>query len=323
MISAGGTNSTLAFDAGEAADLLVVTLSHEKSAGTYSVSYGGMSLSAAVLGGSADIWYLDLTTNSYAGGASNLVINYTGIATVNGVGIGAISVTSGGLPLGLHATATGANGSNAVSLTTSVSNTFNVASFNANGSGAVSVNAPLIAIYENGNIGSARGAAGFATSVPAGVHSYSWATGEPRLVVAAAFVVQNFSSWIAIHPGVGTQTGLGDDPDGDGNKNGVENFYGTSPAVSSQGLIARTASGNTFTFTHPRNATPAGDLVAAYRWSKDLVTFHADGATDSGGTKVDFVAQPDTPTPGITTVTATVTGTAVNKLFVIVQVTQN
>jgi hypothetical protein len=276
-----------------------------------------------VLGGSADIWYLDLTTTNYAGGTANLVVDYTGVASVNGVGIGAVSVTSGGLPLGLHATAMGTTSSNTVSLTTSVSNALNVASFNANGSGTVSVNAPLTAIYENGDIGSARGAAGFATGVPAGVHSYSWTTGEPRRVVAAAFVVRNFSSWIALHPGVGAQTGLGDDPDGDGNENGVENFFGTSPTVSSQGLVAGAASGNTFTFTHPRNASAAGDLVAAYRWSKDLVTFHADGATDGAGTKVDFTSQPDTPTSGITTVTATVTGTAINKVFVIVQVTQN
>jgi len=324
----GGGTSTLSFDAGATADLLVVALSHEKSGGAYSVSYGGISMSSAVLGGSADIWYLDLTTNSYAGGATNLVVDYAGITTVNGVGIAAVSVTSGGQPLGLHSTATGTNGSNAVSLTTSVSNTFNVASFNANGSGAVSVDPPLTPIYANGNIGSSRGAAGFEAIVPAGIHDYSWTTGEPRRVVAAAFVVQstagnNYSNWIALHPAVGAQNGLGDDPDGDGNKNGVENFFGTPPETFSQGLIAGAASGNTFTFTHPRNASPAADLVAAYRWSKDLVTFHADGATDSDGTKVDFTTQPDTPTPGITTVTATVTGTAVNKLLVIVQVTQN
>ena len=318
----GGGASTLPFDAGATADLLVVALSHEKSGGTYSVSYGGVSLSSAVLGGPADIWYLDLTTTSYAGGAANLVVNYTGTTTVNGVGIGVVSVTSGGLPLALHSTAMGVTGANTVSLTTSLSHTLNVVSFNANGSGAVSVDAPLTSIYANGDIGSARGAAGFETGVPAGVHGYSWTTGEARKAVAAAFVVQNFSNWIALYPGVGTQTGLGDDPDGDGHKNGVENFFGTSPSAFSQGLVARTANGNTFTFTHPRNPTPASDLAAAYRWSKDLVTSQAAGATDNAGTKVAFTTQPDTPAPGMTTVTATVTGTQTNRLFVIVQVTE-
>jgi hypothetical protein len=317
----GGGTATLSFDAGASADLLVVALSHEKGSGAYAVSYGGMSLSAAVLGGSADIWYLDLTTNSYAGGATNLVVNYAGITTVNGVGIAAVSATSGGLPLGLHATATGANGSANVSLTTSNNNAFTVASFNANGSGTVSVNAPLTPIYQSADIGSARGAAGFATGVPAGTHSYSWTTGEPRQVVAAAFVVRNFSSWIS-NPAFGLAPAdqeLFDDPDGDGIDNGVESFFGTNPGTFTQGLAAGIRSGNTFTFTHPQG-TPAADLTANYRWSTDFATFHLGGAT-SGGTTVNFTTQANTPSPGFTRVTATATGTLPGRLFVDVKVT--
>jgi hypothetical protein len=78
----------------------------------------------------------------------------------------------------------------------------------------------------------------------------------------------------------------------------------------------------TFTFTHPQG-TLAGDLTAAYQWSKDLQSFNADGVTDGGGTQVDFSVQLDTPVAGTTTVTATVTGTAASKLFVGVKVTQN
>jgi len=37
---------------------------------------------------------------------------------------------------------------------------------------------------------------------------------------------------------------------------------------------------------HPQNATPASDVTAAYRWSKDLATFNASGATDGDGTTV-------------------------------------
>ena len=85
--------------------------------------------------------------------------------------------------------------------------------------------------------------------------------------------------------------------------------------------------GASFTFNHPQNAEPADDLTAAYRWSTDLVIYQASGATDGDGTRVDFVAQQDSPTPGITpgitTVTATVTGTAVDALFLRVEVSRN
>jgi len=130
-----------------------------------------------------------------------------------------------------------------------------------------------------------------------------------------------FANWISGF-NVGAQTGLDDDPDGDGNDSGVENFFGTAPDAFSQGLISGTVSGGTFTFTHPQG-TLVSDLSAAYQWSKDLSTFNADGATDGEGTKVDFTVQPDTPAAGTTTVTATVTGIASAKLFVNVLVTQN
>jgi hypothetical protein len=132
----------------------------------------------------------------------------------------------------------------------------------------------------------------------------------------------NFTTWISGFD-VGGQTGLGDDPDGDGIGNGVENFFGTEPDTFSQGLIAGASNpgAGTFTFTHPQG-TLAGDLTAAYQWSKDLSTFHADG-TNGDGTSVVFTVNPDTPSPGTTTVTATVTGAATAKLFVRVQVTQD
>ncbi|MCU0779007.1 MAG: hypothetical protein MUF86_15260, partial [Akkermansiaceae bacterium] len=132
-----------------------------------------------------------------------------------------------------------------------------------------------------------------------------------------------FANWIATFPGVGGLTGVGDDADGDGIDNGVENFFGTNPSISNSGLVAGAVGVNTFTFTHPQNATPASDLTAAYQWSKDLATFNAGGVTDGDNTKVDFTTQLDTPVAGTTTVTATVTGTATSKLFVNIKVTQN
>jgi hypothetical protein len=135
----------------------------------------------------------------------------------------------------------------------------------------------------------------------------------------------DFSDWIAGYS-VGGQTGIGDDPDGDGVDSGVENFYGTAPDTFTQGLVsgAVDTGAGTFTFTHPQTGTIADDLTAGYRWSKDLATFNADGATDGDGTKVDFTVQLNTPAAGTTTVTATVDpgGTATTKLFVDVEVTQ-
>jgi len=133
-----------------------------------------------------------------------------------------------------------------------------------------------------------------------------------------------YSNWIAnptygIAPG---QRGLDQDADGDGIENGVENFFGTNPGAFNTGLVAGIKTVNTFTFTHPQNTSPAPDLTACYRWSKDLTRFHLGGATD-GGTTVNFTTQAHTPSPGITTVTATLTGTQSDKLFLRVGVSLN
>ena len=85
-------------------------------------------------------------------------------------------------------------------------------------------------------------------------------------------------------------------------------------------MVAGASSGNTFTFTHPQNATPATGVTGTYRWSKDLVTFRNGGQTDGDGTTVNFNAVTNA---GITTVTATIAGTAATRLFVDVNVTQN
>jgi hypothetical protein len=128
-----------------------------------------------------------------------------------------------------------------------------------------------------------------------------------------------FANWIGDYPGVATEDGFDDDPDRDGLPNGIENFLGTDPTALSQGVQALARSGNTLTFQHPQNPDPADDLTAIYRWSRDLQTWNLSGASN-GGTTVVFSASPDTPVPGITTVTATITGTPAPALFVELQV---
>lgn len=145
-----------------------------------------------------------------------------------------------------------------------------------------------------------------------------------NVTLSASAPGNTYSDWIAGFPSVGAATGFNDDPDGDGIPNGVENFFGTRPDVFSKGLVAvavNTAT-NTFTFTHPVNATPAEDLTATYRWSTDLSTFHDGGASNaSGTTTVTFT--PGTPSGGEVTVEAAITGSVIpDRLFVDVKVTQ-
>jgi hypothetical protein len=150
-------------------------------------------------------------------------------------------------------------------------------------------------------------------------YTFDEATGILTLSPAASY-----ASWIdGFFPGETNPSivGVDADPDNDGSDNGVENFFGTNPGVSSSGLAAGRVSGNTFTFTHPQNATPASDLAAAYQWSLDLGSFHASGAS-AGGITVNLVPAPNTPSAGTTTVTATVTGTVPPKLFVRLGVSQ-
>ncbi|MFM2196705.1 MAG: hypothetical protein RLZZ505_137 [Verrucomicrobiota bacterium] len=132
---------------------------------------------------------------------------------------------------------------------------------------------------------------------------------------------ESFAAWIDGF-GVGALTGFNDDSDGDGSPNGVEYFFGTNPSRTSRGIIPGKQDGNTFTFTHPRNTDLGADVAAAYRWSKNLSTYHEDGKTDAGNTTVTFGVRVNTPVAGIDTVTATVTGTPTPRLFVGVRVSE-
>jgi hypothetical protein len=131
-----------------------------------------------------------------------------------------------------------------------------------------------------------------------------------------------FANWISGYD-LGGQSAFPDDPDKDGLANGIESWFGTHPGEFSAGVlpgIANTGAG-TFSFTHPLNDSPATDVTAVYRWSKDLSTFHLGGQSDPGGTTVTFTQ--GTPSNGRVPVTATVTGTAADRIFFDIKVTKN
>jgi len=149
-----------------------------------------------------------------------------------------------------------------------------------------------------------------------------YADGTDNIDVTDDETGDSYNDWIAGY-NVGSQTAPGDDFDGDGVPNAVENYFGTDPSAATTGLAVKqmTMGGNTaFEFSHPVSDTPAPDVSAAYLWSKDLNAFYGSGQSDPEGTIVTFVA--GTPSDGQVTVTATATGTATDRVFVVVAVTQ-
>lgn len=126
-----------------------------------------------------------------------------------------------------------------------------------------------------------------------------------------------FAGWIAGYPAVGSMNGFYDDADGDGIKNGLEYLFGTNPAGFSAGISGMVRDGNSVSFGHPLSDSPPANVNAVYKWSTDLVSFHA-GGVEQGGTTVDFSAIPDTEA-GVVAVTAQISGVVPDKLFIIVE----
>jgi hypothetical protein len=140
--------------------------------------------------------------------------------------------------------------------------------------------------------------------------------------IAPANTYANWIGSFAFNGFVNPDLSAAGDPDNDGVANALENIFGTSPEVFSQGLTSVSARSGNLVFRHTLSATPASDLATSYEWSPDLVNWNASGAS-AGGTTVTFGAPVViTPgTPALVEVTASVTGTPVSKLFARFKVT--
>jgi len=184
--------TTLSFAAGNA-DKLVVTVSSENSGGGAPVlTYNGEPLTRAldVKGRLAGIWYLD---NPYTGGAANLVVDFSSITVVNGLGVGVVSLAGTAPGHGVTASAS----SNTVTIDTTVANSIVVAAYGVNDTSTVSVNAPLTRIY-TGDTGSADGAAGYERVATPGTHTYSFSSSTyiSPVAGAAVFLASEASSYM-------------------------------------------------------------------------------------------------------------------------------
>jgi hypothetical protein len=327
--SAPGATVTQSIDVGAGADMLIVMTASELgglSGDPMTVTYGGVTMNLAVGNrASSAIWYLDLSTPGITG--TDVVVDMSDYGVRNGFAAGWVSIDGNlgaGESIALHAIGTSAAQTNTVDLTTTAQ-TFNVVNFNGNGtSKAITVDLPNpTVIYTDSNIGSAEGAAAYASAVAAGSHTYQWTLGglappasDYRRIDAAAFAIvgNDFSDWIAGYPGVGDRTGLGDDPDGDGDPNGVEAWFGTNPAAASDGLANLVVNDTTITFTHPQNTNPPDDLGIFYQWSPNLVDWYAGNGVDGppGGPTVTISAE----TIGATTTVTAAAGELPGRLFV-------
>jgi hypothetical protein len=299
-------------------------LSPDNQAGT--VTYNGTAMTLAVgTAGTADnswgwvgIYYLD---DPAAVGVGPIVVEDPGYSlavsavvlsgTAAGVGATTSSVTQDFVNLDIAA------GSVVVAGSSDGSSSDNT------------VVAPLVELG-SGNFGSGGHVHGYQEVPTAGAYTASFevsgsrpSTAGAEFPAASTASTNTFAEWIAAQPGVHGQTGVTDDPDGDGIANLIENFFGTEPGAFSQGLVTGTVDpgANTFSFTHPLNASPADDLTATYRWSTDLSTFYIDGeANTAGTTTVSFVQSGSIG--GVITVTATIGGAVIpERLFVAVEVT--
>jgi hypothetical protein len=118
-------------------------------------------------------------------------------------------------------------------------------------------------------------------------------------------------AWLQASVPAGSPNGPNLDADGDGDVNLMEYFKGTLPGSAASRLPIGMASviGNTAKVRFPR-AKNRPDVSGAIRWSRDLLTWHASGATVNGLTVAitQQAVSPPTDDPETLEATATISG---------------
>jgi hypothetical protein len=317
------TSYTQPITVGDGADMLVVMTSSELGNGNMTVTYGGIAMKLAVGNKTTSaIWYLDLATPGISG--TDVVVDLSSAGSRNGFAAGWVSI-DGNLEAGesitLHSTGTSAPQSNTVGLTTTVE-TFNFVNFNANNtSKAITINSPNpTVIYTDLNIGSAEGAAAYASSVAAGSYTYQWTLGtlappnaDYRRIDAAAFSVTTgtaFEDWA--ETGTLGPVSFNGDTNADGVQDGMafllgaenpdDNATGRLPTVTRNGSGGLVLTFNCLPIADRGDAKlyveHSGDLGVSDDWlaTVDEVPDTTDAVPDNG---VTFVVTPGSPTNGV------------------------
>jgi hypothetical protein len=190
--SGASTAYTLSFDPGASADAIVVAVIAETNAssGAVGVTFDGATLVPAFefAGSNVGIYYLN---NPTTGAASDLVVDFTTVTTMNGVGFAVTSLdTSDLIEATQVATTSGDPGALSVMIAVPSADSFVMAGFNTNGGAATaSSDAPLTQLF-GADLGSLGGTAGYENGVSAGDNTYTFtASGGPRFAAAVSFNV--------------------------------------------------------------------------------------------------------------------------------------